>query len=547
MGAFDILSQLRGPEIDIRMMGDAARAGTAVGEATPTKTTARIRGAIKGYQEGIKAVNDTLQTVKLGQEIAYLPEKLKLEQQQAQATLRNTEANAEINTIQANIARDTQELTLQETKDSLLAKQEKAQSDLQIYKAEQDFFERYNVMSVEEQNRFAIAPENSGLLTRSPAMQKAVAERLLGSGGKGLTPEEYRNQKETFGKQEIADKYNRDILPSYYKMKDAADAAFNADPLTSEIMATHPNLAVESVMPDIEIVPTGTYTKNKNGTIKTDSRGKPIKNELPKDEIVRTYEAVNTKTNKFVVDRVTPESRKIYLDKIKADSVVSGAQQRNEEREFVRRLDEQDAVVSGATRQAQDKLRPPLVSLNQPAERAEASAAPYRTPSQSILELEPAVFGDVLPIVKQLSTQLKSGAGATDIDTTSLNLIKSISDNQYEEKPDLYKQADVDAYNVNVEKEIRKAFSTGMSRNNIFGRFSGLGVSEELIEDKIDAAKISSPRELYYVTNRQAISDRVTKLKAEILRKSAMQPQIRQNRVTLPQSNAGALTASTEE
>jgi hypothetical protein len=50
--SFDIFSQLQGPQIDVSLFGDAATAGTNVGNAIPSPVTAAVEGFVKGYDQG---------------------------------------------------------------------------------------------------------------------------------------------------------------------------------------------------------------------------------------------------------------------------------------------------------------------------------------------------------------------------------------------------------------------------------------------------------------------------------------------------------------
>lgn len=67
MSAYDIFSQPQGPTIDPMLFPKAAQAGTAVGSAIPTTTTAIIQGVTSGLKQGMSLYSD-LQQIELNTE-----------------------------------------------------------------------------------------------------------------------------------------------------------------------------------------------------------------------------------------------------------------------------------------------------------------------------------------------------------------------------------------------------------------------------------------------------------------------------------------------
>lgn len=137
--SFDFLAQqLRGPEIDVNLYPNAARAGIAAGNALPSTVSSIVQGVKQGvdlYQDFQQIQTTNLQNQMREHEISQYP-----------VADRNAEAIATINELKAHIAVATEEEQIDATKERLLDVAKKYQDD-RLLRNQRDEFQALQASS----------------------------------------------------------------------------------------------------------------------------------------------------------------------------------------------------------------------------------------------------------------------------------------------------------------------------------------------------------------------------------------------------------------
>lgn len=253
--AFDIFSQLQGPQIDTDLFPRARQQGAATGNAIKTPLQAGIEGALQGIQTGFGIVNSYQDTLLKQNEINQLPVKNANEA----ATLKNNQAIAQINSDKAYIDSQTQQEQLDLTKAQLQQKTDDITNRKEIAEilSNPDPAIRASVYS---------NPKYTDLLSRDTKLN----EYAYGRSYEGLSPQEKDSIAygiDVFKQRDYEvqkDKLNAAYTQSLLKERDKAVANFQASAPFS--YATQ-GLNSSEIRQRIEAYPTGTKTLNESGTI----------------------------------------------------------------------------------------------------------------------------------------------------------------------------------------------------------------------------------------------------------------------------------------
>lgn len=183
--AFDVFSQLQGPQIDIDLFSKSTTAGINAGNASPTAVTAGIQGALKGVQQG-QQIYENYQDAQIKQnQIEQLP----VQNEMDQAQLENQKAIASINQNKARLDAATQALQLQKEAAVLQAQATSAETQLQDVNAIKKVQEQLSVNPTQ-----ALAdirnPAVAGTLMRNP---DAAAQIFAGLNSSGIPKEQYKD------------------------------------------------------------------------------------------------------------------------------------------------------------------------------------------------------------------------------------------------------------------------------------------------------------------------------------------------------------------
>lgn len=137
-GGFDYMTQPTGPDIRVSLFGDAATAGTNVGNAIPTGVTAAIKGATEGIKTGLEINNQIQNAVIKQNQIDQQPIQNQLSAEELKAKVYDNQIRA----IQAEALTTNRDTALQTAK---------AKAENELYtaqKAQQQFQQEKEIGSI---------------------------------------------------------------------------------------------------------------------------------------------------------------------------------------------------------------------------------------------------------------------------------------------------------------------------------------------------------------------------------------------------------------
>lgn len=284
--AYNMFSQLAGPNISLSLYGDAANAGINGGNAQKTAIQSAISGAVQGYETGqritqnnqVIAANAQLEQIRQNQ-INQLPIVNQIQQEQLESQQRANDINALAyqNSIALNgLSQQNQELKLKKENAEILAQQKELDNKTTIenYATNGNLNDAEKLLSDPSLRRTLLNnPDLAEVAFSSPSVLKAY------------TPAQ-RTEAEKIINDGIALKYKQanqaGYQKSYQKTKEEMNEALGkVDP---SVWAAVGNSSDPQNLNEYEFVPKGYYTKNKFG--KT-VRGDKINFSSPMYEIYR--------------------------------------------------------------------------------------------------------------------------------------------------------------------------------------------------------------------------------------------------------------------
>lgn len=220
--AYDVFSQLQGPQIDVNLFPNSASAGIRAGNSLPSPLSAGITGAIEGIQTGQK-IYDQYQNSQIKQnQIEQQP----VANQRAQIELENEQAIATINKNRAQVDELTQATNLkiaQQKSENELAATQKAHEDTTndetAFAALSNPDPNVQASVVKDQNLFSHVLQNpklleqaTGILQNNPEVSSQQKQQLIDAQGY------YKEQDLKLKQQAALQKTNSSLIKNFDKI-----------------------------------------------------------------------------------------------------------------------------------------------------------------------------------------------------------------------------------------------------------------------------------------------------------------------------------------
>lgn len=275
MAGFDYFSQLQGPVVNTSLFSDAATAGIAAGRNLPTKTTATIRGLQEGLDRGIQDINN-VQTLAIKQhEIEQFPVTDKIRQEQ----LQSAEQANEIQALQLQLTKDTQEYAKQVKIAELQQEAALASQKLKDLKIQEQIS---NTLAGGDPKTVLNNPAYTDFLIRNPK----YAEGVIGSlAEKGLLSAEEKKRMYEFVNFSKQQEFERETKLAAAKSLNAVAAEVKND---ESLYALIGDVPVEQFSKRVEVYPKGlkqVFEEGENaGHINPDASDNPLALDSPNKE-----------------------------------------------------------------------------------------------------------------------------------------------------------------------------------------------------------------------------------------------------------------------
>lgn len=503
----DAFPSLQGPAIPISIFGEAATAGTKVGQAIPSTTTAIVNGTIQGIKEG-QQIQQNGQAIQANDQNAQIRQnqinQLPVANAMQKAQLEREQNVNEIQALQLKSEQQTQDLQIDNVKAKLENDTNKQQQELNTRK-EADAFTTQMQAGGQQQLDAVFGGKYSKLFAQKPeyykqALQSAYANPLA-------TPEQKQSIDNYLKRSNATDYYQKQAAQRQSLWNNAKEALL-ADPVTAAA-STGLGVTPDQVPDNVEFVQAGRYETDDNGRIQLDNTGAriPDKNWDPK-VATGAYDVVS-KDGTVLYKGAPKESYTAFL-KYK--------QERNYQDGTYGKIAANNAVGSNQPKQ-QPLPKPQVVNpfgmqQNNGQTAAQMQMDPFDASFAETMRVTPETLTELKEPLNALKNHVSeyvnnprvrgTDAAITAVNTAVNTTARFIADKEFIESKALqtqYTQSDVDAYNTSLRGKI-----VGQARNvrqmDYLSRALGMGSP---LDSLVDALTIKTPADLYYTTRRNVL------------------------------------------
>lgn len=247
---YSIISQLTGPRIDSSLLIDAARTGTAIGQATPSKLTSAIRGVEQGLQTGMSLMQsyESLQTSNIQQE--------GLRQQN------------ELRALQIEQAKLSQADQIQVNDQALEAKKLELQQKIQNMKRLDEFRNQFKAAPNDDARADMLLSGNwADVMAAYPNEYQQYQGSVIGSAN--LTPQKYYGLMAQSHKQAAKSNAIAQFEASQKNLQTALDN-LDKDPVAQKLAAAT-GMSPAQAMASVQAVDVSKYEKDAKGNLVLDN------------------------------------------------------------------------------------------------------------------------------------------------------------------------------------------------------------------------------------------------------------------------------------
>lgn len=296
------------PNIPVNLYADAATAGIKAGKELPTTTTAIIEGAQKGIETGLDLTAKYQQNQIRQNEIDQQPVQNQIQQEKLiQMQLKN-----EVDSLDADVRRDTQDLELYHQREKLMAESSELRSKRELIEQKDSFFEQFSNADPQTRKEMVTSGQYAQVFASDPKVYKQALTNVWGT----LSEQERQSADRTYKRVSVMDKFDKEALKRAPKFN-AAESELNMDGAVQEASAKT-KIPIEEIPYKIQEVPTGKYLTNDNGEIELEN-GKLKVN--PEYSVATAAKGVDWRIgNKIVAVGVSSESKKRVHNYIVEDS-----------------------------------------------------------------------------------------------------------------------------------------------------------------------------------------------------------------------------------
>lgn len=561
-GGYDLFTAVPEPRIPISLFGDAATQGIAAGNALPTETTAAIRGAIQGVQQGQQIQSNQLSIERQQQENeirANQIEQLPVQNEMDQVQLENARKVNELNQIKLEMDRANKQ-------DLLDAELARAQYQKQTYDQKKALDEKaaklqsqYAQADPLEQKQMLFSGEYDDVYAAEPRLYDQHLSKVYGS----LNDSEKQSALLASGKLNIDRRY-KDSLDKYSQALKKSQVELENDPAVIEA-ANATNKNYEDIVDDIVPVPSGKYVTNDDGTIQFGKDGKLLQspNFVPGSDSKIDFRVGNKIVVKGVDRKSYDKITNYKFNRSNVDGTIRDEQIRDLERTY------------GATKESQEPAQPKQDTfiINK--------AAPAQIPQDGRVRHNPAAIMDVPNIsfkgdinvstkpqayeitrnylglderdFAQIKPQVKDLLNVIDVgpkgwfghyDTTQLKvkdaaedkIAKFVSEKEWDTNPEVQAQ-----YTQNMVRDHNRVVAEWKEamKNPTWVMGRGIATPEALDMQLTyeTLTPVQSPKELYVLRNSGVVKDNLSKLSARL------EEELRKNKQAEVRLNTGVRDA----
>jgi len=530
---YNIFTQPTGPNIDVRLFGDAATRGAQLGKDIPNPITA----GIQGVQEGIK----NYQTQKLNEqkiesnqnELDNADLTTATKEEELAALQDRNDANA----IKLKKDKALAELDTSTTTAKLRNEGVKANQESSIATQLQDLTQNFDSLDPTRQRESIFGGKSAQLWDVSPDTMYN-----LGKSIPNLNPQDQQELEYRGADARTRAQYDKQASESAQDYKDSRDVLIGQDTtgIVSKI-ANDMGKQPEYVFKNSKLVDAGLYKTDANGNVELDpNTGLPAMNAINAGGAHTAKSTFDMLYTDPTIPAGTPGSMKVIQSGFDKDfsknfnafqtnlSLVDGTQKnaavnqlRQEHQNALKQLNQGQQTAGG------------ISTLNKTkTSNTEATPAPkplYAALAQDTLGLNEKFASDIEPSLKQISdvvqSEVKTTGKRADVGNiiqknTLLNVLgQQVAKNDFENSPALQasiSQSDVDKYNESI------------------GGVYGGDKNSPYVQKMIAPYKVSSPAQLYYRNNQKSYDGKVTdyvnqlsdiyyrKLNASIIQKNSL-------------------------
>lgn len=476
--------QPQGPNIDIRLFGDAAQAGAKLGAEIPSALTSIVSGAEQGIDFASKL-------------------------QEREAQTRNTQAEAQINELKLKEAQDTETEQIQATKADLLADTEKKTNLAALETQKADFYQELNEADPTQRAKLVLGNKYAQLFAADKNLFNQQLENVYFDSNNGVDAATRGRvgQALKIGKESAY----RDHLAAQNEDKLIASTTALYDEPVVQAAAEKLNITPEQVPYKMQLVEHGKY-ETADGNLIPDIEaggGWKLKKGYSPELSKNSWDAIDPATGTVIDDTGSINDKTRHaLSLYKQNVATVGGQYKLRGLEEVSKTpandksnisgQQVDVPTFGKEESFKREAFPSSEDLH-PADRiADDLSKSLKVDPKYLKETaRPTLESLYSHITDYIKNPLSRGNAETlrDYNTTVNTLAKSITNNQFENSEGLraqYTDSHVEAYNKTLSSSI--GGSEGSQIGDIFNIF-----------------KASSPEDLYYIKQSPIIESVINK------------------------------------
>src|SRR3990170_3159310 len=481
--AYDIYTNIPGPNIDTSLFVNAASRGIAAGNALPTKTTAIIQGALKGFEQGLDFRTQMQEQEVRQNQIEQLPTTNAIQEQQ----LQNAELANQLNTLKVDIASRTHELSIEDEIAKLTNEKGKLQQETALRNRLVDFNKTFQESDPLKQKQMIESGQYNDIFAANPNTYSQAITTVF----------PYLNQQE---KAAASLNLKRANINNYHdkqalnNIKDLETAQLAAEDALGQLGVNEKvNLPPDQIPLKVEVVPLGKYITDDNGNITGQN-----------DIYTPSSNAADLKIGNQIVakdvDNATLKQIRTYKNKY---NWVNDVYRNRALGQVGRAFNDTQKAISGATPQPQ----------------------PRTQATQESLGLVESDYKPIMSTVKNLLTEASSKPEDSYNKYSQSQLIKLneakdqigkyTSGLQFEKSPELQKQFTsemvslhnkiVDEFNYFIKDPMAEGFGMAAYLAN---NYKGITLDQ--------LVKVSSPKDLYSIKQQGFYNEMLDQIVANV-------------------------------
>lgn len=544
--AYDIFSQLQGPQIDINLFPSAATAGINAGNALPTKLTSAITGFTKGVQTGQQIVENYQESEIRQNQIDQLPVQNRIQEAQAE----NSETVAQINKLKLEAAQQLETLDLEAQRSQLELTKADAADKANLIKSRNEFNDAFAAADPATQAQMVLGGQYAGLFNRDPKFYTQQLQNIYANRNRnGIDPETADRIGQILKVRGIVSEGDK-LAAKYQNAYDAAKANVEASTWASQVSDKLGTTSVDAAE-KVQFVPHGMY-EVKNGMLITDTGYSPGSGIFKQSQEYAAGGGAELAKGKW--DIIDPETGTV----IDNTGTIGDAEYKqwadyNAKKKLVdqtytnRKLSE--VTGGGKPKIVNPKIFTPRNQTQAVADTTQTTETLSNVINNKIvtnLKLAPE-YKELLYTPSEMLTsyiesyiknpESRTSATSQDLQNRAIRMAtRIITDKELAANPELaakYTQKDADDYNTALKESMfgyslmpkpdifgttpLNIIKSGLSKSETMSGLQGSGYSK-VQQQLYDAYKVETPQDLYFANRYAIISNTIKDVVNEALR-----------------------------